>query len=287
MKEQKETIQQIQAKAVKVTQIPVQEIDDNHEFNCRGRIVPSDVEFLTKDISENGLLQPILVRPLIHKHFKYRIVAGFSRFLALRVLRWPMIPSVITDCSDEEAMFLNLSENIVRRNLNWLQEAYAVRMIQQRFPTRTAEFIAEKLGQSRGWVQLRTYVLDLPPECQEQIALGNVTQEQIRSIWQMKDRDKQLIAIRKIKEAKERGIKVKLVNKPKPDPTLALIQKRTKIFAMQTHIRKILGNNFATRCLGWAAGETSDFEIFGDIKVIADAEGKEYEIPKEPLQEEL
>lgn len=287
MKEQKETIQQVQAKAVAVTQISVKEIDDNPEFNCRGRLVPSDVEFLAKDISENGLLQPIIVRPLVYKHFRFRIVAGFSRFLALRILRWPVIPCVISNCTDEEAMFLNLSENIVRRNLNWLQEAYAVRMIQQKFPTRTAEFIAEKLGQSRGWVQLRSYVLDLPPECQEQIAVGNVTQEQIRAIWQMKDREKQLIAIRKIKEAKERGIKIKLVNKPKPDYTLALIQKRTKIFAMQSHIRQVLGNNFATRCLGWAAGEISDLEIFGDIKVIAEAEEKQYEIPKEPLKEVL
>lgn len=283
----KETIQQIQAAAVNVVKIPIAEIDDNHEFNCRGRIVPSDVDFLTKDISINGLLQPILVRPLEYKTFKYRVVAGFSRFLSLRILRWPLIPSIITNCSDEDAMFLNLSENIVRRNLNWMQEATAVRMIQQRFPTRTAEFIAEKLGQSRGWVQLRTYVLELPPECQEQIAQGNVTQEQIRAIWQMKNKDKQLIAIRKIKEAKERGIKIKLHDKSRPDPTLALIQKRERIFAMQSHIRTAIGNCLATRVLGWAAGEISDFEIFGDIKVIADAEEKPYEVSREPLKETL
>jgi len=281
-----ETIQQQQAKAVNVVQIPYNEIDDNPEFNCRGRIVPTDVEFLSKDIAENGLLQPIIVRPLIFKEYKFRIVAGFSRFLALRVLGWTVIPCVIKNCTDEDAMFLNLSENIVRRNLNWMQEARAVQAIMKKFPYHSAEFISKKLGQSRGWVQIRQYALELPTECQEQIALGNVTQEQIRSIWQMRDNEKQLKAIKRIKEAKERGVKVKLVEAPKPDPTIALVQSRSRIFAMQSHIRKVLGNNFGTRCLGWAAGQIPDVDLFCDIKAIAQEEGKEYEVPTEPLPEE-
>ena len=48
---------------------------------------------------------------------------------------------------------------------------------------------------------------------------------------------------------------------------------------MQDHIQNAVGNNFGTRCLAWAAGQISDFELFEDIKERADINGKNYVIP--------
>jgi ParB family chromosome partitioning protein len=261
-------------------------IDDNPAHNCRGKITPTDVQFLIDDIAKNGLLQPIIVRPFKFEAFEYRIVAGFSRFMALRVLKWAEIPCVIRNCDEEESMFLNLTENLVRKNLNWMQEASAIKRILDRYPMCTEASLADRLGQSRGWVQVRKYALALPPEVQEEIAKGNVNYEQIRQIWQMPLRENQLKAIRKIKEARERGIRVKLIDKPPRDPNVKEPRTRADIFSLMDHIQQNLGNNFGTRCLSWAAGEISDLEIFHDMKNIADNEEKPYEIPKEPLPRE-
>ncbi len=115
------TKQQKQARMITPQLIDVKLIDDNPKHNCRGRITSQDVDFLARDISINGLLQPIVIRPIVEGNFKYRVVAGFSRFMALRVLRWKEIPAVIRECTDEEAAFINLSENLIRKDLNFMQ----------------------------------------------------------------------------------------------------------------------------------------------------------------------
>jgi ParB family transcriptional regulator, chromosome partitioning protein len=274
------TKQQQQARSVQYVLLPSSVIDDNPIHNCRGRITSLDVEFLAKDIAKNGLMQPVVVRPLIHGNFTHRVVAGFSRFMALRVLRWKEIPCVIRDCTDEEASFLNLSENLIRKDLNFMQEAEACRKIVLKFPHLNDEEVGNRLGQNRGWVQVRMYALQMPPEVQDVIGKGFVTYDQIKAIHKMDSVEAQLIAIRKIKEARERGLKVKIIHGKMRPANLKDARKRAEMFAMIEHIKESLGTyNFGTRCLAWAAGEISDFELFGDIENIAKHEDIPYVKP--------
>ena len=261
--------------------IPMSELDDNHEFNCRGKITILDVEHLAKDISVNGLLQPIVVRPMINGNFKYRVVAGFSRTMAMKLLRWKEVPCVIRECDDEYAAFMNLSENLIRKDLNFMQEARAVQQIGCKFPRLNDEMIGQRLGQNRNWVQVRLFALNMPEEVQDVIAKGFVTYDQIKYIHKMRTKEDQLIAIRKIKEARERGLKVKISRTQPLKPLGQNSRSRGDIFLMQDHIVKSLKtNNFGTRCLAWAAGEITDFELFGDIANIADNEEIPYVRPK-------
>jgi len=274
------TVQEQQARQIGYKLIPVELIDDNPDFNCRGRITSLDVEFLAKDIAANGLMQPIVVRPLVNGKFQFRVVAGFSRKKALQVLRWKEIPCVVRECNDEVASFLNLSENLIRKDLNFMQEANAIQKIVCKYPSLNNEQIGFKLGQNRSWVDVRLYALQLPDEVQDVIARGYVTYDQIKAIHKMKTPQEQMVAIRKIKEARERGFKVKIIETKSREPLGKESRKRHEIFAMIDHIKGGLGTfNFGTRCLAWAAGEIDDYELFGDIKNIADAEEIPYEKP--------
>lgn len=275
------TKQQTQARAINYVLLQASEIDDNPIYNCRGKITVLDVQFLAEDIAKAGLLQPIVVREIVKDNFKYRVVAGFSRFMALRTLRWKEIPCVIRNCTDEEAAFINLSENLIRKDLNFMQEAEAIRQITLKYPRFNDAQVAERLGQNRGWVQVRLFALQMPEEVKDVIARGYVTYDQIKTIYKMKTEKEQLVAIRKIKEARERGQKVKLIfGKPK-EYIGKQPRTREEMFAMQDHIVKSLRtHSFGTRCLAWAASEIDDFELFGDIENIAQNEDIPYEKPK-------
>ncbi len=265
--------------------ILISEIGDDSEYNCRGKITPSDVEALVTDIRAHGLINPILVRPVVESNGKkYQVVAGFSRFMAARILRWKEIPCVVRTCDEGEAAFLNLSENVVRTNLNWLQEAKAIALIRRHF-TLNDEAIGAKLNKSRGWVQTRGYILQLPEKCQEAAAQGVLSIENIRSIWQEPNEIEQLRMLKKCKEGFERKIKVDLT--PKIEKSVFAKAQRTKaeIFAMIKHITDNLEPSLTTRALAWAAGEIDGFDFFTDIKHVKEELGEAYEIPKDPLPE--
>ncbi len=267
-------------------QILVSEIGDDSEFNCRGRITPSDVEVLVTDIRANGLINPILVRPSTQvPGKKYQVIAGFSRFMAIRILRWKEITCVVRECNESEAAFLNLSENVIRTNLNWLQEARAIQMIRMHNPSMNDEAIGLKLNKSRGWVQLRSYILQLPEKCQQAAAEGILTVEHIRSMWQAPDEMEQLRMLKKCKEGWERKVKVDLT--PKIEKSVFAKSQRTKseIFAMMKHITDNLGPSLTTRFGAWCAGEIDAYDFFCDIQLIKEELGEPYEIPKDPLPE--
>ncbi len=265
--------------------LPVAEIGDDSEFNCRGRITPSDVEVLVVDIRTRGLINPILVRPALINGKKYQVIAGFSRFMAIRILRWKEIECKVVECDEGEAAFLNLSENVIRTNLNWLQEARAIQMIKRKYPDLNDEAIGLKLNKSRGWVQIRGYILQLPDKCQEAAAQGILSVENVRSIWQEPNEIEQLRMLKKCKEGFERKVKVDLT--PKIEKSVFAKAQRTKgeIFSMMKHITDNLGPSLTTRFGAWAAGEIDGYDFFCDIKLIKDELGEPYEIPKDPLPE--
>ena len=272
---------------MRLEEINAELIDDDPKYNgARGQISPSDVEWLSEDIHRNGLLQPVVVRP-VNGSKPFRLVAGFCRFMALRVLMWPKIPCVVlVGCTDFDAQLYNVNENLKRKNLSVLQEAMAINALLNLNPLLSEYDLAEKLGQSRGWVQIRKYVLSLPQEIQDDVGKGYLTSEQIRAVWQIPDKFKQYEMVKRLKEAKQRGERInllKLIKKPKSNSNKEE-RDRPSIFLMMGHIQEHLGNNFGTRCLAWCAGEISDFELYHDIKNIMEHEGKDYIIPETTLE---
>lgn len=271
--------------------LPMDKIFANPGFNCRGNISPLDVVDLAKSIEKSGLLQPIIVRPRIDSTptgFDYEIVAGHRRHKACQVNGMTMISCLVkTKIGDFEARTINAVENIKRKALNMLQEANTVKVYYEAGWNR--EQIARELDVSTGWVQIRCMILEMPPELQEAVASGIFTQTQIRDLHGLKNKDHQFLAARKLKEARERGdhLTVEAKLRVAKNPNAKRARQRKEIFMMQDEIQKIIGNNLATRALGWASGEISDMEFYVSIKEYCDDNALPYTMPTFDLGKEV
>ena len=271
----------------KLIKIPLKEIDDNHELNCRGRITPIDVVDLAKDIKLRGLIQPVAVSEYdeakkLETGKKWRLLAGFRRFMAHRVNEETEIECVIRQIDNElDALTFNLAENIKRKDLNILQEALAIKRLRDLgVPESEA---ADRLDASRGWVQVRFMLLGLPEEIQQEAAAKVITQENIRRLYTIYRRtgDKNQIfeAVKQLKDAKIRGLSIKIKANKEQARRQKKHRKRPEIFELMSHMQDTIGNGLHTRVLAWAAGEITDEDVFYSIKIFADERDIPYSIP--------
>ena len=276
---------------MKIAYTPMVDVLCDEEFNCRGPITPMDVVDLARDIKRtNGLIQPVVIAPLdgdrlkAHPGKKFLLVAGYRRFMAYKVNKETIIPAVIRfDIGDEaDARIFNLSENLQRKDLNMLQESRALAKLERLGVTESDA--GERLGMSRGWVQVRYMVLRLPEEVQEEIAAGWLTQKQIRDAYShFKESGKKACfdVIRGFKDDKIKGRKGtrKKVKKVKKNEKRS--RDRNDIFELQEHVySEFNGNNVITRVLAWCAGEVDDGDVHTAIRELAAREGKSYRTPE-------
>jgi ParB/RepB/Spo0J family partition protein len=250
-----------------IQMIPLMNILVDEEFNCRGKVIPFEVVALAKDIENKGLLSPVIVSPILNQPGYFRLLAGFRRTRAHEVLKRANIAAIVRQdiMTQEQAVLLNLSENLHRKDLNILQEARPVAGLLKL--GWTEQQIMTALSQTRGWVQIRKMLMLLPPDVQEAAASGTLTQVHIRDCYTVRNKlgDEAMYAIvRKIKEQKESGDKKSFVNEA---PLRCSLQakrqrKRKEIFWLMEQVQKSpIGNCFGTRLLGWCAGEASTDEI--------------------------
>lgn len=266
----------------RVYNLDPKDIFADEEFNCRGIIDPTSVIELAKDIKQYGLQQPILVEfwdKVPGK--KYRILAGYRRYKAHQLFKLRSIRALVKPTmSDLEARILNLSENLQREDLNMKQEAHAIKAFVDR--GWSEEQIAQRIGKSRGWVQVRRMLLDLPEEIQDEAAAGMLTQQQIRDCYSMPSAEMQFNYVRNVKDAKLLG-KKRPVNKEKiiqKGQNLRKIRSREDMYEMQDFIREVFGNNFGTKVLAWASGTISDLDLHNYMSQMALREGKRYPFPE-------
>ena len=255
-----------------IQEIPLSKIFNDTSFNCRGFITPLDVKGLSENIKDKGLQFPIAVQPRfdvpdLSEEFDFRIIAGHRRYMAFKILKYETIPAMVrSGLSEIDARLMNLSENLIREDLNIKQEAEAVKSL--RLLNLTQEDIAEKLSKSRTWVQIRLHLLRLPKEIQEEAAAGFLNQTQIRQLHSIKNEEQQFEAVRKIKTAIQMGKKgISVEKKPQENPDKAKrrsnkeVQDLMNIFAGQKYYGLHL------RCLAWTNGNITTRTLFNDIKM--------------------
>jgi len=259
-----------------VLEIPMANILVDNSFNCRGDFSALDVADLAKDIQLHGLLQPVLVMSFHdpnNPQYKYKLIAGYRRFMAHRILQAESIKAVEVDhlMTEAEARLFNLAENLQRKDLNILQEAKALAHL--RMLGLSEEDISEQLHMSRGWTQLRCMVLELPKELYPDILAGNIVQSQIRQLYSVYRVNGTLGVIniaKKMKDDKIRGVTKNYAPKAKNTKHL---RKRSELFDLIEYLldnfKDVDNLSLATRSLSWASGEISDVELFETFKEIA------------------
>lgn len=116
---------------------------------------------LAASIRENGVIQPILVRPSASG---YALVAGERRYRASKLVGLDQIPAIIRDLTDEEADDMQLAENIHRKNLTQIEEARKLQRDLERLGS--VEAVLQKHHKSNAWLSKRLTLLTLPEHTQ-------------------------------------------------------------------------------------------------------------------------
>jgi ParB family chromosome partitioning protein len=135
-------------------------------FQPRRDILKEPLEELAASIKANGVLQPIVIRPLpgpLRDGARYEIIAGERRWQAAKLAGLKDIPAIVRDLTDREAALIALIENIQREELTSAEEARAFKRLVEEFSL-THQEIAELVGRSRAAVTNLMRLLELPPE---------------------------------------------------------------------------------------------------------------------------
>lgn len=146
----------------------------------------AELEELTTSIRENGLLQPLVVRPAPGAPGRYELVAGERRFRAVGRLGWADVPALIREASDETLLVLALVENLQREALNPLEEAEGYATLAERFEMSHAA-IAKTVGKDRSTVANVIRLLKLPPSVRKLVEQGSLTQGHARALLTVED----------------------------------------------------------------------------------------------------
>jgi ParB family chromosome partitioning protein len=136
------------------------------------------LEELAASIRENGVLQPVLVRPFGDK---YQLIAGERRLSAAQRAGMLKIPAVIRDVPDERLLELALVENIQREPLNPMEEAQAYQHLMIETGD-TQEQIAERLGKDRSTLANSIRLLKLPPGIRLLVSEGKLSPGHARAL---------------------------------------------------------------------------------------------------------
>jgi ParB family chromosome partitioning protein len=145
-----------------------------------------ELDDLTTSIRDNGLLQPVVVRPAPESIDRFELVAGERRYRAVSRLGWPDIPVLVRDASDETLLVLALVENLQREQLNPLEEAEGYEALSEQFGMKQ-EDIARAVGKDRSTVANLVRLLKLPPSIRKLVEKGALTQGHARALLTVDD----------------------------------------------------------------------------------------------------
>ena len=177
--------------SVKISEIEPNRDQPRKEFDSEA------LSELADSISQHGVLQPLLLRPLLTGG--YRIVAGERRWRAARMAGLTEVPAVVREMSDTEEMLFALIENLQREDLTPLEEARGYRTLidAQDF---TQEEVSQAVGKSRPAVTNALRLLNLPEDIQQMLENGEITAGHARTLLSFKREEDMRLGAKRAKE---------------------------------------------------------------------------------------
>ena len=231
------------------------------------------LEELAESISQNGLLQPILVRE--YGTGRYQIIAGERRFRASKIAGLTEIPSIILDKDDRKVAEIALIENIQREDLNPIEEAMAYKALAEEYQL-TQEELSMKVGKSRSAIANSTRLLDLPKDVLTLVASGELSAGHGRTLLGLRNREDMLplaekvivsdLSVRQLEE------EVKRANKPKkPEPEEEPIPVVDYFREMEIRVQSYLGRKVKIEGKGRKKTLTLYYEDNEDLDVLLES----------------
>jgi ParB family chromosome partitioning protein len=186
--------------ATELSQVPLDAIDRN-PYQPRKTFDEDELSSLSASIRTHGILQPLVVR---QQGERFQLVAGERRLRAAEAAGLASVPVRIVDFNDQQVVEAALVENIQRSDLNAIEKAQGFKDYLDRFRM-THEQLAARLGLARPTITNLVALLDLPPEVQNAVRVGQLSTGHAKLLKGVTDRDR-MIALSK--EIIARGLSV-------------------------------------------------------------------------------
>lgn len=148
------------------------------KYQPRREMDPTALEELANSIRTQGIIQPLIVRPLGDK---YEIIAGERRLRAAQLAGLHQVPVIIRQIPDEAAMAIALIENIQREDLNPIEEAVALQRLISEMGL-THQQVADAVGKSRAGITNLLRLLSLPDEVKNMLERGQLEMGHARTL---------------------------------------------------------------------------------------------------------
>lgn len=142
------------------------------------------LQALAASIKAQGVMQPIVVRPI--SDTRYEIIAGERRWRATQIAGLDTIPAIIKPVADESAIAMALIENIQREDLNPIEEAVALKRLQDEFQL-TQQEVADAVGRSRAAVANLLRLIGLNPDVRLMLEHGDLEMGHARALLSLSD----------------------------------------------------------------------------------------------------
>lgn len=164
------------------------------QYQPRRDFDPFALQELADSIKAQGVMQPIVVRPIANERFE--IIAGERRWRAVQLAGMDSIPVLIRNVSDEATIAMSLIENIQREDLNPIEEAYALERLQDEFDM-TQQQVADAVGKSRSAVANLLRLMSLQSDVRTLLEHGDLDMGHARCLLTL-DADQQIQLARRV-----------------------------------------------------------------------------------------
>ncbi len=164
------------------------------------------LQALAESIAENGLLQPLVVRPL--EDGRYQIISGERRWRASRMAGLIEIPVVLREEDDRRTLELGLIENLQREDLNGVEEAEGYRILSETYGLTQGQ-ISKKVGKSRSAIANALRILALPENVLQMVLEGRLSAGHARTLLPLCDSFPESEVIRTARAVAEKNLSVR------------------------------------------------------------------------------
>ncbi len=171
------------AKDGELRHVPI-ELIQRGKYQPRTDMHEEALQDLAASIKTQGIMQPIVIRPISED--RYEIIAGERRWRASQIAGMDTIPAIIKPVGDEAAIAMSLIENIQRENLNPIEEAMALKRLQDEFEL-TQQEVADAVGKSRAAVTNLIRLIGLSHDVRKMLEHGDLEMGHARALLSLDD----------------------------------------------------------------------------------------------------
>jgi ParB family chromosome partitioning protein len=235
------------------------------KYQPRTQMDAASLEELAASIRAQGLMQPILVRPIGEKFGddRFEIIAGERRWRAAQIAGLTEVPTLIRDIPDESALAMALIENIQRENLNPLEEAHGLQRLIDEF-SMTHQQAADAVGRSRPAASNLLRLLQLAAPVQEMLMRGEIDMGHARALLPLSG----VLQVQLAQRVVQKGLSVREAERLvqhalKPPREVEVAKPDRDVVRLQDELADLLGAQVAIRTNKKGAGKVQI--EFGDL----------------------